>query len=46
VLTDAVMAELTAWQSWALEVEAMYLSVFFDALQVKIGRVPYSANTA
>lgn len=28
------MAELTAWQSRALE--AMYLSVFFDALQVKI----------
>ena len=33
-VTDAVMAEVTAWQSRALEV--MYPVVFFDALRVKI----------
>ena len=33
-VTDAVMAEVTAWQSRPLE--AMYPVVFFDALRVKI----------
>lgn len=33
-VTDAVMAEVTAWQSRALE--PMYPVVFFDALRVKI----------
>ena len=33
-VTDAVMAEVSAWQSRALEV--MYPVVFFDALRVKI----------
>jgi len=33
-VTDAVMSEVTAWQSRALE--AMYPVVFFDALRVKI----------
>jgi len=33
-VTDAVMAEVTAWQSRALE--TMYPVVFFDALRVKI----------
>lgn len=33
-VTDAVMAEVTAWQSRPLE--PMYPVVFFDALRVKI----------
>ena len=34
-VTDAVMSEVTAWQSRPLE--SMYPVVFFDALRVKIG---------
>lgn len=33
-VTDAVMSEVTAWQSRPLE--SMYPVVFFDALRVKI----------
>jgi len=33
-VTDAVMSELIAWQTWPLE--TMYPVVFFDALRVKI----------
>jgi putative transposase len=33
-VTDAVLAEITAWQSRPLE--AMYPVIFFDALRVKI----------
>jgi putative transposase len=33
-VTDMVMAEVTAWQSWPLE--PMYPVIFFDALRVKI----------
>ena len=33
-VTDAVMAEVTAWQARPLE--AMYPVVFFDALRVKV----------
>ena len=35
-VTDAVMAEVSAWQ--ALPLEAMYPVVFFDALRVKNSR--------
>ena len=33
-VTEAVMAEVTAWQARPLE--PMYLAVFFDALRVQI----------
>ena len=38
-VTDAVMAEVTAWQSRPLE--AVYPVVFFDALRVKIRERPW-----
>jgi putative transposase len=33
-VTDGIVAEIAAWQSWPLE--RMYPVVFFDALRVKI----------
>ena len=43
-VTDAVMAEVTAWQSRALE--PMYPVVFFDALRVKIREEAVVRNKA
>ena len=43
-VTDAVMAEVTAWQSRPLE--AMYPVVFFDALRVKIREETVVRNKA
>ncbi len=43
-VTDAVMAEVTAWQSWPLE--PMYPVVFFDALRVKIREDAVVCNKA
>jgi putative transposase len=43
-VTDAVMAEVTAWQSRPLE--AMYPVVFFDALRVKIREEAVVRNKA
>jgi transposase-like protein len=43
-VTDAVMAEVTAWQSRPLE--PMYPVVFFDALRVKIREDAVVRNTA
>ncbi|KQU72382.1 MULTISPECIES: IS256 family transposase [unclassified Rhizobacter] len=43
-VTDAVMAEVTAWQSRPLEV--MYPVVFFDALRVKIREEAVVRNKA
>ena len=43
-VTDAVMSEVTAWQSRPLE--AMYPVVFFDALRVKIRQDAVVSNKA
>lgn len=44
-VTDAVLSEVTAWQSQPLE--PMYPVIFFDALRVKIAsftHVPYKGG--
>ena len=43
-VTDAVMAEVGAWQARPLE--PMYPVVFFDALRVKIGKDAVVRNKA